>query len=230
MKKIWKHLREDWYKYLIEIGVVVLSILLAFALDKWSQSQGEKEALKDTYRLIVEEIKWDLNQVDTFLVQLEKARPYFDKIIDGTLSEDEYKACSFCHTLATSRYPIKSSYNGWKNLTKEPHFQIRPKDTLNYTIDDYYYDLNVRAAKEMEIMGADIMENISFFKFNAQDYSRLEEDPLAMMKFHLESPEYRNMISIRRHFLFDRYMVTLKGLKKDGTKILDMITRKYPRY
>ncbi|MCE7990853.1 MAG: hypothetical protein HEP71_02690 [Roseivirga sp.] len=228
MKKVWNHLKEDWYKYLIEVGVVVFSILLAFELDKWSQNQSEKEELKDTYHLIVEEIKWDLEQVDSILVRIERARPYFDKFIAGTLTSEEYKACNMCKGLATSRYPIKSSNNGWKNLIKEPHFQISPKDTLNHTIDDYYYDLNVRAAKEMEIMGADIMENIKHFKFNAPAYYKLDSDPLAMMNFHLESAEYKNMLSIRRYFLYERYLVTLKGLKTQGTKALSMIARKYP--
>lgn len=227
MKKVWNHIKEDWYKYLIEIVVVVFSILLAFALDKWSQRQSEKEHLKDTYHLIVEEIKWDLKQVDSIIVQLENARPYFDQFIAGTLTPEEYKSCKVCNTLATSRYPIRSSYNGWKNLITEPHFKISPKDTLNYIIDDYYYDLNVRAAKEMEIMTADIMENITHFKFNAPAYHKIDSDPLAMMNFHLESAEYRNMLSIRRHFLYDRYMITLKGLKTDGTQALAMIARKY---
>lgn len=228
MKKIWNHLKEDWFKYLVEIGVVVLSILLAFALDKWSKDRSEKEELKETYRLIVEEIKWDLAQVNTSIANLEKARPYFDKFIAGTMTEEEYKGCKFCHTLSTSRYPIKSSYNGWKNLIKKPHFQISRKDTLNYILDDYYYDLNVRAAKEMQIMGEDIMENTSYFKFNEPNFHKLESDPWAMMKFHLESPLYRNMLAFRRHSLYDRYMITLKGLKKDGDKALEMIARKYP--
>ncbi len=228
MKKIWNHLKEDWFKYLVEVGVVVLSILLAFALDKWSQDRKEKEDLKETYRLIVEEIKWDLAQVNTSIANLDKAKPYFDKFIAGTMTEAEYKACKFCPTLSTSRYPIKSSYNGWKNLTEKPHFQISRKDTLNYILDDYYYDLNVKAAKEMQIMGEDIMENTSYFKFNEPDFYKLESNPQAMMEFHLESPVYRNMLAVRRQSLYDRYMVTLKGLKRDGDKAMEMIARKYP--
>ncbi|GAB5525309.1 MAG: hypothetical protein Roseis2KO_31810 [Roseivirga sp.] len=228
MKKIWNHLKDDWFKYLAEIGVVVLSILLAFALNEWSQDRNEKEDLKETYRLIAEEIKWDLAQVNTSIANLEKAQPYFDKLIAGTMTETAYQACKFCPTLSTSRYPIKSSYNGWKNLTKKPHFQISRKDTLNYILDDYYYDLNVRAAKEMQILGDDIMENTSYFKFNEPNYHKLASDPQAMMKFHLESPVYRNMLSVRRHSLYDRYLITLKGLKKDADKALEMISRKYP--
>lgn len=228
MKKLRNHLKEEWYKYILEIFMVSFSIFLAFELSNWNESRNEKNRLKDTYGLIAEEIKWDLGQVDTFISQLEAARPYFDEMIAGTLTSKEYEACSFCHTLSTTRYPIKSSYNGWKNLTREPHFQIKQQDTLNYTLDDYYYELNVRAAKEMEMMSADIMENMNHFKFNAPAYYRLDRDPLAMMNFHLESPEYRNMLSIRRHFLYDRYMVTLRGLKADGTKALAIIGRKYP--
>lgn len=223
MKKLRNHLREEWYKYILEIFMVAFSIILAFELSNWNENQNEKNRLKDTYQLIAEEIKWDLGQVDTLILKLEAARPYFDKIIAGTLTVNEYKACTFCHTLSTTRYPIKSSYNGWKNLTQQPHFQIKPQDTLNYTLDDYYYDLNVRAAEEIAIMTADITENINHFKFNAPAYYKLDSDPLAMMNFHFESPEYRNMLAIRRHFLYDRYLITLKGLKTQGAKAVSII-------
>ena len=48
---IHKHLKDSWYKYLLEIAVVVLGILIAFSLENWRDSidkqKTEINALKE---------------------------------------------------------------------------------------------------------------------------------------------------------------------------------------
>jgi hypothetical protein len=40
LKKIGDHLKADWYKYLLEIIVVILGILIAYNLDQWQEERN----------------------------------------------------------------------------------------------------------------------------------------------------------------------------------------------
>ncbi len=54
--KILNHLRSEWYKYLLEIVVVILGILIAFNLEQWSDARKNKtreiEVLKEFKRAL----------------------------------------------------------------------------------------------------------------------------------------------------------------------------------
>lgn len=53
MKKILKHLGEDWYKYVLELIVITAGILGAYALNNWNEERKaaieEQEILKQLY-------------------------------------------------------------------------------------------------------------------------------------------------------------------------------------
>ena len=47
MSKVIEHLKSDWYKYLLEILVIILSILLAFWLNNWSEGLKDQKRKKE---------------------------------------------------------------------------------------------------------------------------------------------------------------------------------------
>lgn len=47
LKTILNHLKFEWYKYVIEVVVVILGILIAYNLEQWSEARNnKKEKLK----------------------------------------------------------------------------------------------------------------------------------------------------------------------------------------
>jgi hypothetical protein len=43
MKKIFDHLKSEWYKYVLEIIVVIVGIMIAFNLEQWSETRKNKK-------------------------------------------------------------------------------------------------------------------------------------------------------------------------------------------
>ena len=43
IRDILHHLKSKWYEYILEIFVVIMGILIANNLDKWSDARGNKK-------------------------------------------------------------------------------------------------------------------------------------------------------------------------------------------
>ena len=69
MKKIFRHLKKDWYKYLIETLVVVIGILIAIALNNWNQNSYNKlrRLEKATLIEISNDLESDLTQLKNWI-------------------------------------------------------------------------------------------------------------------------------------------------------------------
>lgn len=75
MRKILDHLKADWYKYLIEIFVLIIGIYGAFMLDNWNESRKDRieeiEILKNIHKDLnasIEEFQF-LNSLRVQLIQ-----------------------------------------------------------------------------------------------------------------------------------------------------------------
>lgn len=56
-------LKKEWYRYLIEILVVVLGIMGAFTLESWQNSKRESKVRQELYRDFIQELKKDLDEI-----------------------------------------------------------------------------------------------------------------------------------------------------------------------
>lgn len=62
MKPILTTVKQKWPEYLIESLVIVASILGAFALDNWNETQKEKELVHAFMKEIVENLNYDITR------------------------------------------------------------------------------------------------------------------------------------------------------------------------
>ncbi len=63
MKKIFKHLKKDWYRYLLDIIVVILGIMIAFGLNNWNESNKQLALEQQYYKDILVELEEDLANI-----------------------------------------------------------------------------------------------------------------------------------------------------------------------
>lgn len=63
MKTIAKHLKSDWYKYLFDIIVVILGIMIAFGLNNWNESKKQLELEQQYYKDVLQELNEDLIKI-----------------------------------------------------------------------------------------------------------------------------------------------------------------------
>lgn len=63
MKKLIKHLRKDWYRYVLDIFVVFFGIMIAFNLNSWSESKKNVKVEQQYYKDLLQELETDLGQI-----------------------------------------------------------------------------------------------------------------------------------------------------------------------
>jgi len=65
MKKIIKHIKKNWYKYVLEILVVIVGVLIAFMLSNWNESISMRKKEKILLTEIHNEFVLNRQQLDS---------------------------------------------------------------------------------------------------------------------------------------------------------------------
>lgn len=70
MRKIIELLQTKWHEYLLEIIVIIIGILLAFALNNWSQNRNERIKENEMLRSLQNEFTYNLKIIDEEIQKL----------------------------------------------------------------------------------------------------------------------------------------------------------------
>ena len=226
LKIIFAHFREEWYKYVIQASVVISGIIIAFALEKWHLTQLEQEEFADAYELIAQEISVDTAHISKIISRFEKRRNSYERILDDSMTREEYNACYYCPRMVTSIYTISPTDLGFEHLAQLAAYRIGPEDSLNWAIEKYYREIHENLPMWQDFIRADIQENIGHWKLNMSWYSQREKRPEAMIEYQLNSPEYKNMVYVQRNLIYKNYLPLMKRLEKHAISILQMIDKR----
>lgn len=106
MGRIVNHLKSEWYKYVLEIIVLILGILIAFNLDQWSDSRNSKkdeiEILKDFKRNLSADLQ-EMREIISFHeYSIRSSKIILEVIKDDLPYHDSLDACfSYTHAFST---------------------------------------------------------------------------------------------------------------------------------
>ncbi len=89
MKALFKHLKTDWYKYLFDIIVVILGIMIAFSLNNWNESKRQLAIEQQYYKDILQELSEDLLNIKENRAFNNYLKPRYSKAKDIILTDTE---------------------------------------------------------------------------------------------------------------------------------------------
>ena len=84
MKKIVKHIREEWYRYIFDTIVVIVGILIAFALNNWNEKRKEHDLIKSFASSLVTDLQEDIKEVRIIISQIEESIIRIDSLSNYT--------------------------------------------------------------------------------------------------------------------------------------------------
>ncbi len=138
LKKIGEHLKSDWYKYVLEIIVVILGILIAYNLDQWQQESNRTRTEVKILREFKKALSTDLADIrDNIATQergLESCRVIL-KVIAEHLPNNDSLDMHFARTHSASYFI--NNMSPYEQL-KMGGLDIISNDTLRNGIEAVY--------------------------------------------------------------------------------------------
>lgn len=138
LKIIFNHLKSEWYKYIIEIIVVMLGILIAFNLEQWRDTRNNKkreiEILKEFKGALAADLMEMQNNIRMHEYSILSSRMILQVIQDNLPYHDSLDAC-FAHTHAFTTF---SGRVGPIEQLKNTNLAIVSNDRLRLEIISMY--------------------------------------------------------------------------------------------
>jgi len=116
MKKIIKHLKIEWHKYLFDTVVVIVGILIAFSLNNWNESRKQIIAENEFILGVKNDLKQDKIYISLVLKIYEDKEIIFHSINDELFNlyvNDKLKLVSLLNKyIASNRtfYPVVGTF------------------------------------------------------------------------------------------------------------------------
>lgn len=138
LKKILDHLKSNWYKYIIEIIVVIFGILIAYNLEQWSDTRNNKQREIEILKEFKAALSADLAEMKANIRQHENSilssRIVLRVIKDNLSYNDSLDAC-FAYTHAFTTF---SGRVGPIEQLKNSNLEIVSNDSLRLNIISMY--------------------------------------------------------------------------------------------
>lgn len=172
MKKIIEHIKNEWYKYAMEILVLVIGIYGAFALDNWNEDRKMKTFEQYSLDRILVNLKTDRENLIRINALFESAISSSEKILAFEPSNQSKDSLPYWlgNVVQFERFkPLTNTYE----MLKSKGLDVLSDQELAYQIGKYYDDDAKRTANAIgdieQTFNVDwvplMKQNLEFFKF-----------------------------------------------------------------
>lgn len=143
-KTIYTHLKTEWYKYFIEVFVVIVGILIAYNLEQWSETRSNKkreiEILKEFKGALTIDLLEMQGNIRMHEYSIQSSNIILRVLKENTGYHDSLDAC-FAYTHAFS---IFSGRVGPIEQLKNTNLAIVSNDSLRLEVISMYDEIYPR--------------------------------------------------------------------------------------
>lgn len=178
LRKIFNHLKSKWYKYVLEIVVVIIGISIAFNLEQWSEARNNKrkeiEILKEFKRTLTADLAEVRGNIRSHEYSIRSSRIILKVINDNLPYHDSLDACfAYTHNFSTFSGRI-----GPIEQLKSTNLAIVSNDTLRLKIISMYDEVYPRIRLLEVLIKSDYQQLRDFDRlyFEAYDQERVSSN------------------------------------------------------
>jgi len=121
MKKLINHLKKDWYKYVLEVIVIIIGILGAYALDNWNESRKDGKKEREILNDLVENLEINIRTIESDIENLYKLDRSSEIILSSIYNRQPYidTLASHFHIARIPKRELflsQTGYQGFKDI------------------------------------------------------------------------------------------------------------------
>ncbi|MEM5566903.1 DUF6090 family protein [Psychroserpens sp. AS72] len=217
-----------YLKYAIgEIVLVVIGILIALQIDNWNNRRLEQQTLNNTYAIIAEDLKNDIDDIDSILKAKKELEPIFNKILDGLMTKEDYENCNGCEYLIIGGPDLTIEKRGY-NLLNNFSASKTSEDSLTIKIAQFYTKQLTEITVDDTLRASDIAINVNEWKDNYKWYSNYitGRNKDGFLEYTLNNHDYKNRVANYYMLNYTIYIPKLKAFIAEAKDILKQLEEK----
>ncbi|WP_051957594.1 DUF6090 family protein [Altibacter lentus] len=213
-------------KYLLyaigEIILVVIGILIALQINNWNQDRLQDQVLININRIIVEDLKNDIADIDLILRTKREKEVYFTKILKGEMTREDYKQCRECKFLIVGSLDLSIEKRGY-NLLNNVSTSKMSIDSLSVKIVQFYTKQLVELTVDNPLRENDIENNINHWKENYTWYAAFitQQNSDSFIEYALNDPDYTNRVANYYLLNYTIYIPLLETFTTEAKSIVN---------
>jgi hypothetical protein len=186
MKTILSVLRRKWAEYILEILVIILGILGAFALDNWNEQRKDRVLGQEHISKIYGDLKSDVDKLNIavdLLKMQEESSMYILKVLESQRKYLEDSLEFARNEIIVNRLvDVDRDKNTWDELNGAGRLNILSDDSLTILLLNFYSEYDYRARNFNEIprnarmrarrTGGDCIDLETIQRFHYNDFKR----------------------------------------------------------
>jgi len=219
-------------KYLIyaigEIILVVIGILIAVQINNWNQQREVEKTIHRIYSIVKSDLKSDIENINFVLADMDKREPTFKKVLSGSMTREDYLACSECSGIIGGFPDLAIKKRGLELLEEKSAIFDSEQDSLMQSVISFYSYFNTEIDVATEEISTDFRNNYSYWKnnmswfidyYNIDGQSNINED---LISYQL-GVDYRNRVGSFYVLYNSIYITHLKSYKAEALEIIESI-------
>ncbi len=205
-----------------EIALVVIGILIAVSINNCNELRKEKLALKDIHQTIKEDLVSDIQEIEVVLKGYAMQKPFYGKVINDSLSLDDYKKNPSLGYLIMGYPEIKIEERGYRQL-----LAFNATDTLSSKIVSFYSERLLEIDVDDKFRARDFEENYSHWKENYTWWTPYIFDKRIgdFTDYALNDDDYKRRVATAYFLAYDVYLPELELFVKGANEIVDELGR-----
>ncbi len=220
---------SKYLKYAIgEIILVVFGILIALQINNWNENRKEQQILKNIYALVAEDLKNDIDEITNIIKDEEPRRLIINKILDGNMTEAEFKDCNRCISLIDGYPDWAVDQRGFNLLNNYSNNSSLKENSIQLMITQFYTKYLVEFSGDDLIRSHNLEKNLFDWEKNEPWYANFitHRDYSGYIDYAMNSQDFKNRIATYHSLHFEIYTSLLESFIKDANIIIQLINNK----
>ena len=235
MIKIFRKIRQKSLKesklnqYMLyaigEIVLVVIGILFALQINNWNENRKQEATLNAIYKIIQSDLEADIEVIDDAIADMKPSKPYYVKVIKGTLIREDFKTLDTIGGLMNGFPDITLQNRGLNLLLKNASFDENTDNELLRNIPLFYAKYKTEIDIDLRGIGgiwdSSYLMWVNTYAWYTDYVTEVHNDQY--IEHVLTSPIYRNQITDFYFSFYVRYFGHLREYQEESKEIIRLI-------